>query len=143
MEIHNRSSRASRRGRLMCVLAVTGVTFVVAMVRAAGPWLFALAPPCPFRQFTGLYCAGCGMTRAFHHLVCGDPLAAVGSNPMLLAALPLLALAVLEPCTHGTLRAGLRRGLRSPVVGWTLAVVTILFAVLRNLPLALFRWLAP
>ena len=34
--------------------------------------------PCPFHAATGLWCPGCGMTRAVHHLVTGDvPVGAV------------------------------------------------------------------
>jgi hypothetical protein len=110
---------------------------------AVGPRLLDLAPPCLFHRLTGLYCPGCGTTRAFYHLVRGEPLAAVGSNPLLLVALPLLILAVLERRQTGAGCASLRRIIHSPVTGWGFAVVTILFAVLRNLPLGPFRWLAP
>jgi hypothetical protein len=110
---------------------------------AVGPRLLDFAPPCLFHRLTGLYCPGCGTTRAFYHLVRGEPLAAVGSNPLLLVALPLLILAVLERRQTGAGCAGLRRIIHSPVTGWGFAVVTILFAVLRNLPLGPFRWLAP
>jgi hypothetical protein len=110
---------------------------------AIGPRLLSFAPPCLFYRLTGLCCPGCGSTRAFCHLARGEPLAAIGSNPLLLVVLPLLVLALLEPRTAGSGRARLRRIVHSPVIGWGFAVVTILFAVLRNLPFGPFRWLAP
>lgn len=67
----------------------------------------------------------------------------MGSNPLLVLALPLLFLAVLEPHTTGAGRAGVRRIVRSPVIGWGFAAAAILFAVLRNVPFGPFRWLAP
>ena len=36
--------------------------------------------PCPFHAITGLWCPGCGMTRALHHLLHGDVAGAVSSN---------------------------------------------------------------
>jgi hypothetical protein len=118
------------------------------VVGAAAGWvvgsrLLSLAPPCLFHRLTGLYCPGCGSTRAFYHLACGEPLAAIGSNPLLVVALPLLILAALEPRPAGSGRAGLRGIVYSPAIGWGFAAVTILFAVLRNLPFGAFRWLAP
>jgi hypothetical protein len=106
-------------------------------------WLFALVPPCLFHEITGLYCPGCGTTRALQHLVRGEPLAALGSNPLLFLALPLLLLAVLGRWTRGVSGARLRAFVYSPIVGWSFAAVTLVFAVLRNLPAAPFRWLAP
>ena len=50
-------------------------------VAAAGAWVLQRVDPnaagsplpgCVFYQFTGLYCPGCGMTRALHALVHGD-----------------------------------------------------------------------
>ncbi len=139
-------ARAHQVGLLALALAAVGVAgaAVGATARwAAGPRLLSLAPPCLFHRLTGLYCPGCGSMRAFYHLARGEPLAALGSNPLLLVALPLLVLAVLEQRTTGAGRAGLRRIVYSPVIGWGFAAVTVVFAVLRNLPFGPFRWLAP
>lgn len=94
-----------------------------------------------FYHFTGLYCPGCGMTRAAHALVHGDLAQAVAMNPLLpvlLLALPLLVLHSL--------------GYRLPVPQRAIAALTSAkfwlpllggFWVLRNLPWPPFSWLAP
>ncbi|MFT4011343.1 MAG: DUF2752 domain-containing protein [Nocardioidaceae bacterium] len=46
---------------------------------------------CPFFALTGLYCPGCGGLRAVNDLTHGDLVAAVSSNLVLVAAIPLLA----------------------------------------------------
>lgn len=38
--------------------------------------------PCPIRFFTGISCAGCGMTRAWSALLHGDPTAAFRFHPL-------------------------------------------------------------
>ena len=139
--------RVGRIGPSVLTLVLAGVAGAAVSATAGrgavGPRLLDLVPPCLFHRLTGLYCPGCGTTRAFYHLIRGEPLAAMGSNPLLLVALPLLILAVLDRRQAGAGCAGLRRFVRSPVTGWGFAVATVLFAVLRNLPFGPFRWLAP
>ncbi|HBK46448.1 MAG TPA: DUF2752 domain-containing protein [Xanthomonadaceae bacterium] len=51
-------------------------------------------PPCMFYAVTGHYCIGCGLTRALHALVHGDPLRAFSLNPLAVGLLPLVPLMV-------------------------------------------------
>lgn len=44
---------------------------------------------CPFRFFFGLSCAGCGMSRAWHLVLQGDPAGAFSVHPLFL--MPLVA----------------------------------------------------
>ena len=66
---------------------------------AAGILLFYLfadflgITTCPFRLFFGLSCAGCGMSRAWHTALSGDPAGAFRVHPLFF--LPLLAAVVL------------------------------------------------
>jgi hypothetical protein len=97
--------------------------------------------PCLFHLFTGLYCPGCGLTRALHALVHGDLARMMAMNallPLLLVALPLLAL-------HGWgYRLALPRPVLRPLLGAPFWIGVILgFGVLRNLPWWPFTWLAP
>ena len=46
---------------------------------------------CPLYATTGLYCPGCGGTRAVYDLAHGDILGALSMNPLFTLAVPLLA----------------------------------------------------
>ena len=111
---------------------------VVAVLTQADPYAAdSLLPGCPFHALTGLFCPGCGATRAVHALIHGDPLLALRMNLLATLAIPLLPLMLLrslrgpDPATDWLTDARL----------WLVLVVA--FSVLRNLPLHPFIWLAP
>ena len=96
--------------------------------------------PCPFHAATGLWCPGCGMTRAVHHLVTGDVPAALSSN-LLLPVVLLVAvwgwLAWIRPSFP-------RIGTTLPTWVWpALAGAAVVFGLLRNLPVDALQALAP
>ena len=51
-------------------------------------------PPCMFNALTGLYCPGCGTTRALHALAHFDVPGAMAMNPLLVLFLPLIPLLI-------------------------------------------------
>lgn len=100
-----------------------------------------LLPPCPFYWLTGLYCPGCGTTRALHALLHLDVAQALTMNPLLVLALPLIALVFLRALD--LLPAALHDLARRVGDARPWAAVVITYAVLRNLPWEPFAWLAP
>jgi hypothetical protein len=96
---------------------------------------------------TGLYCAGCGATRAVYALLHGRLLDALHDNALFVAALPVL-LYVLATHAVAAWRANAwprvyvqpRRVLVGGLGTFALAVA---FMVLRNLPGPAFDWLRP
>ena len=105
------------------------------------PSTTAFYPKCLFHEMTGLYCPGCGSTRALHCLLHGELREAFRDNALVVLALPLLG-AILLART-------LRR--RPPVVIrqsklvwlWLLLAVIVAFGVVRNIPCRPFLLLAP
>jgi hypothetical protein len=90
--------------------------------------------PCPFRSLTGLWCPGCGLTRATHHLVRGDITQALRYNVfvvVVLAALAAIWLAWLLSALERPVRWAAHIGARSQVAA---GVALLGFAVVRNLP---------
>jgi len=93
--------------------------------------------PCPFHAATGLWCPGCGMTRAFHDVLTGHPMAAFGANILW----PLLVV-VAGWLFVSRLSRRVPRLTRAPAAVWVALVVGVLaFGVARNLPA--FAALAP
>lgn len=92
-----------------------------------------LGIPCPFYTVTGLYCPGCGITRALLALLELDPARAFRFNALAFVLLPLYAV-------YWTAR---RKGMKRTggVVMGLMLVLTLAFGVLRNLDA--FHWLAP
>jgi len=98
-------------------------------------------PACAFHALTGLYCPGCGMTRALHALVHFDLLRAMRMNAFFILALPVFALlfyrafkplpTIIEKCIVP---------FASP---WPWAFAIPLFGIVRNLPWSPFYLLAP
>lgn len=98
-------------------------------------------PPCPSLWLTGLFCPGCGTTRALHALLHGDLPGALAMNPLMVLSLP--AVAVLLAQALDVLPNPLEPLARRLANARAWAVVVIGYAVLRNLPWPPFSWLAP
>lgn len=98
-------------------------------------------PPCPSLWLTGLFCPGCGTTRALHALLHGDLPGALAMNPLMVLSLP--AVAVLLAQALDVLPKPLEPLARRLANARAWAVVVIGYAVLRNLPWPPFSWLAP
>jgi Protein of unknown function (DUF2752) len=102
-----------------------------------------LYPPCFFYLLTGLHCPGCGATRCVDALVHGDLPQALAYNPLLILALPLIAVGVLH-MVYG-LWTGRRLGvLKVPLwLVYALPWVLVAFWVLRNIDVYPLTLLAP
>lgn len=98
-------------------------------------------PPCLFHQLTGLFCPGCGLTRALHALAHGNLVRAWSMNP--LTVLGLFAFLV-EWADRGLGQpAAWRRGRAVLHDARVWAVVVLVFMVGRNLPWMPFAAWAP
>ena len=108
--------------------AVCIVLLLVPPGSAHAKWL----PKCMFHQLTGLYCPGCGATRALSAMLHGDMKASLHNNLLLFPLLALIAVLIVKP----------EISLKRPVAVAIVAVV-LLFTILRNIPAAPFTYLAP
>jgi hypothetical protein len=130
------TSAVRARGRLPAAPVATacGLLAATAYVAAVDPSDRTVLPPCPFRSLTGLWCPGCGLTRATHHLLHGDVLGALRYNALLPFVVMLITLLWVDWYARST-------GQRSPLLlrlpRWAPAAgiaIALAFAVLRNLP---------
>ena len=81
--------RFSTRAQIMT--AACGCAAASAFLFAVDPNRHAVYPRCLLYQTTGIYCAGCGATRALYALLHGHVLVALHNNLLFVCALPLLA----------------------------------------------------
>jgi hypothetical protein len=135
------AGEAPRRRPWLLALGAAGAAAATTAVLAVNPnasdsWL----PGCVFFHFTGLYCPGCGGTRAAHAMLHGEPLDALAMNALAVVGVPLWAWLFVH------LAWPLPRALAPPAWlrdarPWAVAVIG--FALLRNLPWVPFSWLAP
>ena len=121
--------------------AIIGGSSVVAYFDPSASHFF---PVCPLYALTGIACPGCGLTRGYHALFHGD----IGTAMHFNALIPLYSLIFGYLLISLVLLAVRGRGLsfsvfRKPWLLWMVAVLALLFAVLRNLPLYPFNLLYP
>lgn len=114
----------------------------IVLLRRHDPATTSLYPPCLFQALTGLYCPGCGSTRALHALVHGRLGTALGFNPLAVLTLPFL---IYWAAGQAALLTGRRLPVlrRHPALVWGLAGGVVVFWVARNLPFHPFAVLAP
>lgn len=125
----------------LALLTLAGLAGAVLLANVDPTQAGSPLPPCPSEWLTGLFCPGCGTTRALHALLHLDLAGALAMNPVLVLSLPFVGLLLANQflVLPGTWQAAARRvGDARP---W--AVVLIAYAVARNLPWEPFTWLAP
>ena len=118
--------------RARVLLAGAAALCVGIVVYVVDPHQSSHLPPCPFHALTGLFCPGCGSTRAMHHLLHGRVFEALDKNPLFVLSIPFLILLLLRP-----------KLTRVPWISWTATGVVIAFGVLRHLPVPPFTHLTP
>ncbi|MNI62774.1 hypothetical protein D3C73_1181070 [compost metagenome] len=98
-------------------------------------WLPAtnIGIPCVFHELTGLYCPGCGITRALLSLLTLDVYQGFRYNPLVFVILPL----------YITYTMATKNQMRriSKVIMTVMLIVTLVFGLLRNIPV--LDWLIP
>jgi len=127
------------------VSAITGASVIGAgafFVAYFNPVTAGFFPTCPFHALTRLNCPGCGLTRGFHALFHGEVLEALRFNlltPFFAAFFSYLLISMIVYSIRG-------RGLSFRFFPlWTLyafLILTLVFAITRNLPFYPFNWLA-
>ena len=113
----------------LALLAAAGLALLYVFDPSAAGNFF---PKCPSYAFLGLYCPGCGITRALHALLHGQVAQAFAYNPLAILVSPLLLWMAFKPAW-----------LYHPLTPKIALAVLVLYAVLRNIPYEPFSFLAP
>jgi hypothetical protein len=129
----NASTRQRARALIFVGITLAGLLFL----RLFNPVTNGFYPPCMFHSMTGLYCPGCGSTRALYQLVHGHPSAAFAMNPLFVTLFPILVYAFLSYALLGIRGRGLPRFFVNPTL------LKLIFWIIRNLPFYPFNLLAP
>lgn len=100
---------------------------------------------CLLSRITGIYCPGCGGTRAVYHLLSFNILKAVSENAfVVIFILPVGAYMVVSEYLNYLFKRKILPFLRLPQAAIYLFVaILVLFTALRNIPFAPFNFLAP
>jgi hypothetical protein len=114
------------------VIVAAGISLV--MLRTFDPATSGVFPPCPFRALTGWLCPGCGSLRAIHQLLLGNVRSAFALNPFALTTLPFLVYGFASYARFMWWGKYPPRVFIPGACIRALAVLVILFGVIRNLP---------
>jgi hypothetical protein len=134
------STLATRSGAATLLAALGGVT---AWVMLRNPLQATVFPPCPLHATTGLWCPGCGATRASYLLLHGDVASALHFNALWVVLAPF---ALYQAVAFAGQAFGVR-WLR-PVPLTQVMIVALLgallgFGLVRNLPFDALHLLNP
>lgn len=110
-------------------LGTVGLLALMA-VAVADPSTNGLFPPCLWRAATGWLCPGCGSARALHALVHGRLGDAFSSNPLTIAAIPVIGINFVNP--FGIVQDVMTYRIK-PLHIRMFAAAIVGFGVLRNL----------
>ncbi|WP_417935237.1 DUF2752 domain-containing protein [Flagellimonas maritima] len=96
-------------------------------------------PKCPFNNYLGIYCSGCGSQRAIHDLLHFRIGEALSHNILLLPALIVIVqdLSVRLGILHQ------KRFLNYSYSPFIVLAIVLLFMILRNIKVFPFEYLAP
>jgi hypothetical protein len=128
------SVTAPHRALALPVAVGCGAVGAAGYVAARDPASTGTYPQCVFRSVTGLWCPGCGLTRAAHHLLHGDIERALGYNALVLPVGGLLVITWVAWLmgTGGHRPAWVQR---AALPAWVvLAAVAVTFTIVRNIP---------
>ncbi|MEY3141911.1 MAG: hypothetical protein RLY21_404 [Planctomycetota bacterium] len=131
------------RARVLAGVLLLGAMAGLLAIALKDPRTHGLGVLCPSRRFLGIYCPGCGTTRATYDLLHGEFARAFRHNPLfVILGAPLVA--VFIGSLGWTVFRAERIALRVPQrVALALIALLIVYGVARNIPIAALEPLRP
>ena len=103
---------------------------------------FNIGIPCVYYQISGIYCPGCGMTRAMRSMLKLDLYQAFRYNVFSVILLPFIGLYAVGGIYGWLFNKSNFMGNKIPSVIWIIFIIALLlYGILRNIPQ--FAYLAP
>ncbi|MEG1953745.1 MAG: DUF2752 domain-containing protein [Hydrogenoanaerobacterium sp.] len=129
--------------RVIIVLAICAALFLGAALLFISPQ-GGTGIPCMVHFFTGFYCAGCGASRALRSVLHLQFYRAFRYNPLLVVLLPFIAVyfiaRIIDYIKTGGNHIDARLSFKALLI---VAVLIVVYSVLRNLPFYPFTLLVP
>ena len=124
----------------VCLIVLAGMTVVYLKKRGITmEWLLSFLPSCVFHSMTGLYCPGCGGTRAVLELMKGHVLQSLWYHPIVLYVVILYIRYLLEHIVRwiSSGKYPITCGYRS-WYGYGAAVIIIINLLIKNFLLLVY-----
>lgn len=102
---------------------------------------YKVSIPCLFHKFTGLYCPGCGITRAIFSLLEFNIVAAIKYNLLLFTVVPILLFYFYIKLYYWVIMKKNNKKIISDKLWNFMLIFTIVFGIIRNFDF--FSFLAP
>ena len=128
--------------RMLSAVGAAALAAGVFSVAYFNPTTAGFFPACPFHAMTGLNCPGCGLTRGFHALFRGDVFGALHYNLLIPFFAFFFGYLLISLVLYAVKGRGLSFQIFRPWMIYGFLVLTLVFAVARNLPFYPFDLLA-
>jgi undecaprenyl pyrophosphate phosphatase UppP len=144
----NQKRKKVLRRSFFLFLPVPVASIIYFLIKMYDPYMAGSRPiflSCVFHQLTGMYCPGCGLSRAIYDLIGFKVLDALRNNALfVLVVLPVLFYAILAEYLSFIFEKTILPRLRINMK-WVIlfVVIAVLFTILRNIPHSPWIYLAP
>jgi hypothetical protein len=129
--------------RILAGLTVVGFPTLIYFAITHRAFMNTYGPKCVVNELTGLYCPGCGGTRAVYALAQGDWVKALHCNLLIPITLSLLVYVWWALARFAVEGRWIGLSIKSHKLSIAIAILVVTFAIVRNIPCYPFSLLVP
>lgn len=117
------------------IWSIIGLVGLCILYYSINPATSHLMPKCPFRLLTGFDCPACGIQRAFYNILHCDFGTAIRYNYFLVISVPyFIAVFITTFCKNQYVQI-VRVYIQHPITVWVVLALTIIWWIVRNIPI--------